>query len=684
MLRYWIARHRSMALLTALCAPIVSLASTSIAQNVTLGEFDGPFSASAFHRIASSAATDTLVPGLSNVSFNSTRLGGVENLNAMVIGAYTDPSSSTARSGLYTRLAGGAMSTLVDSSSSTAGGETILSIVSAGEWIDGQVTFAANTAAGQKLYRRETGGTLTTLISAGDVMPGGTGEAITGFIKVGGDASGYAFAAHLANGTDALLQSTSNTAASAITITDERSRFLIPEPISLISYTDVGYRNGLGAFIPTAVEADNPALIGPAGVMLSQPGNPIRVPTYKTAPIIGAPEDDMRFMEFEKLRLFDHAGERWIGFTGGFIEEDNPVAPDHYMGVFTIDEAGSYKNWINSDLPLPGLRHDVQEFNGFGLSEDSFAAGAVDEAGGRYIYTEVGGVLRYVLSTYDTLDGKSLSAIRWNQDNIQGYSLFFTAEFTDGTTGVYSVMLPEPTTAAAAAGMLGLLSRRRRRASLPFRLAMSGVEPLESRRMLVGETVLAPVNASFSTDNENEVDIAVNPANPLQVYAVSNSGGTGLRSSYSTNGGASFTNSLITTLAGDATFCDARVTFDNFGNLWLVYLNTATNVVLCRSTNGGQTFTQVTKWTGAWDNPSIAAGVNNFIGIQATGPSGQTALGVQSTGVGTSNAPVAQQVAPSSSGMGYGDIIIANDGSVLMTTNGSSGGQGHGKGCRAV
>jgi subtilisin-like proprotein convertase family protein len=663
-----------MAIVAAFCAPVLSFSNLSRADGPAMGEFNGPFSPSAFTRIASSNASDTTVPGFPTLKFTSTRLAGVEGNSAIFTGMYIDPSTAATRSGLYTRLPGGSVSSLVDSFSPTTGGETIRSIVATGEWIDGQVTFAANTTAGEKLYRRETDGKLTTLISAGDIIPGGNGESISGFIKVGGDSHGYAFSAHLSNGTDAFLQSTASSAASAVTLADERSRFLIPEPVSLISYPEVAYLNGLGAFIPTALEVDRPGIIEPVGVMLAQPGNPIRFPIYKFGAIVGAPHPDYRFLEFEKLRLLEHGGDRWVGFAGGYIDEENPTSGINYMGVFTVDEAGGWKNWVNSDMPLPGLRAHVQEFNGFGLSNYSFAAGAVDVNGGRYIFTEVGGVLNYVLSTYDLLDGKALSAIRWNQDNIDGYTLFFTADFADGTTGVYSVLLPEPTTAASLIGLTGLLSRRRRRASSCFR-AVNGVESLESRRMLVGETVLAPVNASKSSDNENEVDIGVNPANPLQVYTVSNSSANGLRSSVSSDGGASFTNTLLTSISGDVTFCDARVVFDYFGNLWLAYLNTAGNLSLARSTNGGSTFSLVQKWTGSWDNPSIAVGANNFVAIQATGPSGQTAVGIQATGLGTAGTPVGPQVAPSSTG-GFGDIVVANNGAILLTAHASTGGQG--------
>lgn len=207
------------------------------------------------------------------------------------------------------------------------------------------------------------------------------------------------------------------------------------------------------------------------------------------------------------------------------------------------------------------------------------------------------------------------------------------------------------------------------------------MEGLEGRRLLAAPVVFAPVNASKTTDNENEVDIAVNPINPNQVFVVSNSASTGLRASYSTDGGATFTNRFTTGSAPDSilsTFCDARVAFDYLGNLYMVYLTSGTSTVLAlaRSTNGGQSFTNVTSFSGNWDNPSIDVGYNNQVWIQGTSPSnGQVAIGLQSTGLGTSGAPTGLLSMPTTA-QGFGDIAVALDGSVLMTSHTSTSGQG--------
>ena len=57
--------------------------------------------------------------------------------------------------------------------------------------------------------------------------------------------------------------------------------------------------------------------------------------------------------------------------------------------------------------------------------------------------------------------------------------------------------------------------------------------------------------------------------------------------------------------------CDPILSWDSFGNLFLVYLNDAADTtVLVNSTDGGQTFTQVQTWA-AMDQPKVATGAGS-------------------------------------------------------------------------
>src|SRR5258707_4082591 len=97
-------------------------------------------------------------------------------------------------------------------------------------------------------------------------------------------------------------------------------------------------------------------------------------------------------------------------------------------------------------------------------------------------------------------------------------------------------------------------------------------------------------NVSRLTGNHHENSIAVNPANPAQIVVVSNTeSSAGNMRAYSTDSGATWTSGIIAN--GDAlgNGCgDPSLAWDNFGNLFLVYLDcTFTDVQLALSTDGG-------------------------------------------------------------------------------------------------
>src|SRR5262245_11848291 len=115
----------------------------------------------------------------------------------------------------------------------------------------------------------------------------------------------------------------------------------------------------------------------------------------------------------------------------------------------------------------------------------------------------------------------------------------------------------------------------------------------------------ANVNVSALGGAQSEVGIAVNPTNPLNLVAVSNqiANLTQLAVWFSQNGGTTWTANFITNTqdgfgAGDSRF-DPNVAFDSDGNVYVVYSTTGTGnrIALARSTNGGQTFNQVTTVT---------------------------------------------------------------------------------------
>jgi hypothetical protein len=208
------------------------------------------------------------------------------------------------------------------------------------------------------------------------------------------------------------------------------------------------------------------------------------------------------------------------------------------------------------------------------------------------------------------------------------------------------------------------------------------------------------INASRLTGNHHENSIAINPANPAQVVVVSNTENSpGMMRAYSTDSGATWTSGIIAN--GDAlgNGCgDPSLAWDNFGNLFLTYLDcTITDVQLGLSTDGGQTFSFVTTVarptplapfgptkpgnpygtrSGAGvDQPTVAVGAGS-VWVTYNTLGAINARGASVTGLGVVGAFNAAQVPPGSSGGNFGDIAIGPSGQVMVTYQNNTGGAG--------
>src|SRR6266702_3691526 len=103
------------------------------------------------------------------------------------------------------------------------------------------------------------------------------------------------------------------------------------------------------------------------------------------------------------------------------------------------------------------------------------------------------------------------------------------------------------------------------------------------------------INTSKTHGDEAETAVAINHANPQQITAVSNlNSGSGLFHGWSSDGGTTWNHDVIAD--GDAlgvACCDAQLAADDFGNIFMVYLDANINVKLAISTDGGATFKPV-------------------------------------------------------------------------------------------
>lgn len=135
-------------------------------------------------------------------------------------------------------------------------------------------------------------------------------------------------------------------------------------------------------------------------------------------------------------------------------------------------------------------------------------------------------------------------------------------------------------------------------------------EMLEGRMLMSAAAIGAPaiVNASRSPGPQAEEAIAVNPADPSQVFLLSNNDGRSLFGARSVDGGRTWSGGALLTGADGfpQACCDPSLSWDAGGNLFLAYLREDTTAaeLLC-STDGGVSFKQVASFKGKADQPTV-------------------------------------------------------------------------------
>jgi hypothetical protein len=206
------------------------------------------------------------------------------------------------------------------------------------------------------------------------------------------------------------------------------------------------------------------------------------------------------------------------------------------------------------------------------------------------------------------------------------------------------------------------------------------------------------VNTSKTHGDEAETAIAVNHATPLQITAVSNlNSGSGLFHGWSTDGGKTWNHNVIAN--GDAlgfACCDAQLAADDFGNIFMSYLDSNIAVRIAISVDGGATFKPIKflanlsrnvpnfavrslalagKTIGG-DQPSIAAGAGS-VWMSWTGSGGKIqASGAPVTGLGVVGSFIPAETIPGNGSGDYGDTAIGPNGEVYVVYQSPTGGEG--------
>jgi len=209
------------------------------------------------------------------------------------------------------------------------------------------------------------------------------------------------------------------------------------------------------------------------------------------------------------------------------------------------------------------------------------------------------------------------------------------------------------------------------------------VAPPPAGAVIIG----APSNATARTGNEDESAVAVNPNNTQQIAVMANGipGDAGLPLSFSSNGGQTWTRTVFATGTGPGgdgrptACCDPTLSWDNFGNLFVGYLQRTPRTIELYVTNDlGATFTNLGPVdTGAGtslDQPTVVAGNGQVWVTWRDDSGGVSARGRSVTGTLAFGAWGPEQDVSTTGN--FGDIAIGPTGAVMVTWESPSGDQG--------
>jgi hypothetical protein len=186
------------------------------------------------------------------------------------------------------------------------------------------------------------------------------------------------------------------------------------------------------------------------------------------------------------------------------------------------------------------------------------------------------------------------------------------------------------------------------------------------------------VNTSKMPGDQTECAMAKNPTNKFQLFVACNvDAGGALFAARSIDNGATwiYPDPSKTIANGNPGLgqtpacCDPSVAWDNFGNLFVAYVDSSASfIVLLLSTDSGQTFTQLTFFGPEMiDQPTVVADAGQVWVVWNQNGS-MVARGAAVTGLGAANIGpfIALQNIPGTSSCNFGDIAIAPSGAVVQ------------------
>ncbi|MFG0276306.1 MAG: hypothetical protein ACF8QF_14755 [Phycisphaerales bacterium] len=150
------------------------------------------------------------------------------------------------------------------------------------------------------------------------------------------------------------------------------------------------------------------------------------------------------------------------GTFAAFIGSGNFGVPTIYLGV----QGGSIVSVASLFDPIPGGFGTFSDFQDVAVSGDRVVFTATGPQSQQGLYAWINGeIITLVDRASDLEDEKSVSRVRIGRESFDGDIIAFIAEFTDGSSGVYTFDLatfPSPG-ALVAMPLAGLIAMRRRR-----------------------------------------------------------------------------------------------------------------------------------------------------------------------------------------------------------------------------
>ena len=201
-------------------------------------------------------------------------------------------------------------------------------------------------------------------------------------------------------------------------------------------------------------------------------------------------------------------------------------------------------------------------------------------------------------------------------------------------------------------------------------LGVLGFGLVASAHAAITLTVGKNINITKTAGNNAEECIAINPANPVNLFM---SETWALVTKYSEDGGITWSDSNIDALG--SSIGDVSVAFDSFGNLFLTRFGSSQRIVVGLSTDGGATFSLLYSTSSVGDDqPTIVTGPSAVPGVGSVWIGYTTsqglvrfvAQGANVTGPGTVGSFSAAQATSVNDGGVFGDIVVGPAGQIAV------------------